>query len=313
MDDYADRSSAQHALTWIRALRLQFYPMTLLAYTLGAVGAFIAQGSWSPGAFWLGYAIAFMVEAATVFTNDLFDFESDRRNQHAGRFNGGSRVLVSGRLGRTELAAGAISSIALAVLLTVLLVLIYDLALAVPVLFATMLLLGPGYTTPPLKLAWRGWGELDVALTHSTAAVLCGFIVQGADWRTPFPWLISLPMFLAILPSILLAGLPDLEADNAAGKRTLVVRLGRKRTALLALVLSLTVPLSVLLISDLAAIRGAFDGLLPWLTFHGALLAGLTYRYWRAPVAGRIDGLLIVALSYVIWFSAGPILQLLWP
>lgn len=38
----------------------------------------------------LGYLTLFFLEAATVFLNDWFDFDSDRRNRNAGLFTGGS-------------------------------------------------------------------------------------------------------------------------------------------------------------------------------------------------------------------------------
>jgi len=69
-------------------------------------------------------------------------------------------------------------------------------------------------------------GELNVALTHSFGVILCGYIFQGGEWNNSFPWLISLPLLLAVMPSIILSGIPDFEADKQAGKRTLVVRLG---------------------------------------------------------------------------------------
>ena len=49
------------------------------------------------------------------------------------------------------------------------------------------------------------------------------------------PWLLSLPLGVSILPSILLAGCPDREADQAAGKRTLVVMLGKRGAIRLAM------------------------------------------------------------------------------
>src|SRR5690606_28479854 len=93
-----------------------------------------------------------------------------------------------------------------------------------------------GYTIPPLKLSYRGLGELDVGITHSFGVILCGYHFQGGNLHDPFPWLLSIPLFLAILPSIILSGIPDYEADKAASKKTLAVRLGRKSAVVLAMV-----------------------------------------------------------------------------
>ncbi len=87
----------QRLLAWFAALRLQFYPMTFIAYTVGALAASIDK-SMSMTTFLLRYLTLFLVEAATVFLNEWFDFESDRINRNAGPFTGGSRVLVDGRL-----------------------------------------------------------------------------------------------------------------------------------------------------------------------------------------------------------------------
>ncbi len=88
---------------WLRALRLQFFPMSWMAYTLGALAAAGAQSSWDRGAYWLGYASLFFIKVATVFTNERFDFESDRINRQVGPFNGGSRVLVDGSMQPVQL------------------------------------------------------------------------------------------------------------------------------------------------------------------------------------------------------------------
>src|SRR5690606_7998198 len=92
--------------------------------------------------------------------------------------------------------------------------------------------LAMGYTNPPLKLSYRGMGELDVGLTHSFGVILCGYIFQNGLPGDAFPWLLSVPLFLSIIPSILLAGFPDYNADLAAGKRTIPVRLGKNSAAL---------------------------------------------------------------------------------
>jgi 1,4-dihydroxy-2-naphthoate octaprenyltransferase len=160
---------------------------------------------------------------------------------------------------------------------------------------------------PPLKLCWRGLGELDVAVTHSIGVMLCGWLLQGGDPRGAFPWLASLPLGLAILPSIMLAGFPDLEADRAAGKRTLAVRLGHRRILRLAMLPALLAPAAAWLVHDAPALRVCYDGLLPFALAHAALLCILLGRK-RPP--GRIDGLLICALTSILWYVALPLWHL---
>lgn len=306
---YGPRSSgAQAALTllsWVRALRLQFYPMTWMAYTVGALGAGARPDRLR---YWLGYGFLFCAEAATVFSNEWFDFESDRRNEHHGPFNGGSRVLVQGDLSFAQIKIGIGVTVVLAIVCAGTLMAgaaghVVSIALLLVLLFAL------GYTVPPLKLSWRGLGELDVGLTHSIGVVLCGYLLQGGGWRDAFPWLISLPMFLSILPSIILAGFPDLDADQLAGKRTLATRLGPRGTLLSAIVPALAAPLAVLMVKDVPALRGSLDGMLPGASLHALVLVALLWR-GRGKSKGRVDMLLVAALTYIMWFVLIPLLRL---
>src|SRR5690606_28173757 len=99
--------------------------------------------------------------------------------------------------------------------------------------------LAVGYTLPPLKLSYRGFAAIDVGFTHSFGVIVCGFIFQGGLWNHPLPWLLSIPLFFSILPSIILAGMPDMEADKSVGKKTVAVRFGRKNASKIALVFSI--------------------------------------------------------------------------
>ena len=294
-----------HLLAWIKALRLQFYPMTWMAYTVGALGA---GGAIDLARYWLGYAFLFFAEAATVFANERYDFDSDRRNRHHGPFNGGSRVLVNGELSFHQISRGILLALGLAAACAAML--LADAAgAAASVALLLMLLLAMGYTVPPLKLCWRGLGEIDVGLTHSVGVILCGYLLQGGAWRDAFPWLVSLPMFLSILPSIIVAGYPDLEADRLAGKRTLATRLGHRGTLLLAMAPALAAPVAALMLKDLPELQGSLDRLLPWAAPHALLLCGLLWRA-RRRAGGRVDLLLVAALTYILWFVVIPLCNL---
>ena len=316
--------AARTALAWLAALRLQFYPMSWMAYSVGALvatrTAAAAAGPialpWDRAAYWVGYAFLFCVEAATVLANEWFDRASDRLNANHGPFNGGSRVLVDARIGaaawRRGIGLALLGALACAVWLVGRRA---GLAAvpegAVPVALAALAALGLGYTVPPLRLCWRGWGEIDVALTHGAGVVLAGHLLQGGAWNDPLPWLVSLPIGLAVLPAIVLSGVPDAAADRAAGKRTLAVRLGTARAGWLVFALVPLAPLAVALLGTHAGVARAYAGVTAFALPHAALLMAVLWRRLRAGLrCERIDGPMVVALSYIVWFAAWPLWRL---
>lgn len=297
---------------WLKALRLQFYPMTFVAYTIGALAAARPDGAFAGGTYALGYLWLFCAEAATVLSNDYFDYRSDRQNEYFSPFTGGSRVLVEGELSFRELRAGIGGALAVVLLAGALLVAGAAVPLAVAAVLFAVLVLALGYTVPPLKLSHRGLGELDVGLTHSFGAVLCGYVVQGGAPGEALPWLLSVPLFLGVLPAILLAGVPDYEADRAASKTTLVVMLGRKASLWLAMGLVLLSAAVGVLWESFGIAGGAFQGLSLFVLPHAALLLVMLYRQvCRESLPERIDRLLAVALAYILWFGLVPLFHLL--
>lgn len=310
------RSPAKYILhkikAWIRALRLQFYPMTWLAYTVGALGAAAAAGTWDFRIYLLGFGFLFFLEAATVFTNEWFDYETDLKNQHYGPFNGGSRILVDKVLTFRELSGGILLTLISTTLCIFLLLYLTGASIPLLILLVVFPFLALGYTVPPLQLSWRGFGELNVGLTHSLGAVLCGYLFLGGLWSDPFPWLVSIPLFLAILPAITLSGIPDLDADRRAGKETLAVLMGLKRAKRLAIALTVAAILMVICMKDLPALQGSFAGLLPFALPHGIILIIILYQDQKSEQRiGRLDGMMAVSLGFIIWFGLIPLLNLI--
>ncbi len=299
---------------WMSALRLQFYPLTWIAYSVGALLT-VAD---SPrvlhaGSYLLGYLCLFLLEAATVFVNEQVDLDSDRRNLNHGLFNGGSRVLVDGRLAAGQLRCGAGLALAgaAAAMAALVLQLPGEARAGAALLYAGLGFIAVSYTAPPLRLAWRGWGEIDVAVTHSAGALLAGWVAQGAPLADPQPWLLALPLGLAILPSIVLAGCPDRDADAAVGKRTLVVRLGLRRSAALALAATVAAPVAAGVIAlarpqlaPLLGIGAVGAGL------HAAVQLPRLLRYARGSMPPRIDRAIVLALGFSLWFCLAPLLVL---
>lgn len=295
---------------WLKALRLQFYPMTFFAYLMGALLA-AGAGGFDHGPFWLGYLFMFALEAATVFSNDLADFETDRRNRLWGPFNGGSRILHGGALSRPALRGGAWAALVVAAGAAGALVAQSAAPGTVAALTLGLAVLALGYSLPPLKLSYRTLGELDVGVTHSVFPVLLGAVLQGGAVLAPLPWLVALPLFLSILPAIVLSGVPDRDADRAVGKATVAVRFGIRAAFSFAIGFALAAAAAALLL-EMALVPGLY-GWLPAMLIaaHAALLAlRLSKEKGRPAMPRRIDASMVLALSFILWFCLVPLFTL---
>ncbi len=93
------------------------------------------------------------------------------------------------------------------------------------------------YHAPPLRLAYRGCGELAVGIAYGPLIALGAFLVQTGATDATLAWL-SLALGLLIAAFLLINEFPDYRADRAGAKRNLVVRLGRGRAARLYLLLA---------------------------------------------------------------------------
>lgn len=303
----------RNALAWIAALRLQFYPSTFLVYALGAA-AYAGAAAFSRAAFWLGYVVLFALEAATVFVNEIYDASADRANRRYGPFNGGSRVVVEGRITRRALGIGAIAALALAAAASLALVALGGVS-AVPALpfIAALAIVAVGYTLPPLGLCYRTLGELDVAYTHGPAVLVCGWLFMGGALGDPTPWLVATPIALATLPSITLSNVPDRLADASVGKRTIAVRLGQRRAIDVALAATLTAAVSAVVWAFVPGAVGDAYRAVPWGAVpHGLVLAWLLAESRReSDVPRRMTTLMLASLTYVLWFIVPPLFGVL--
>ena len=297
-----------HALgRWLLAVRPQFYPMSVLAYTIGAL---MVAGSLDLLAFLLGLVAMVGLKVATVLTNDIHDFASDVRNRFYSPFSGGGRSLQEGGLSFGEMWRGASVALGVSALAALALLFVVPAPVVVLLVFLVLAVLALGYTVPPLKLSHRGLGELDVALTHGPGVLILGHVVQGGDVFSGHAWFLAMVIGVAVLPAILLAGIPDRTADREACKMTLVVRLGTGRSVRLAI--------GFLALSALGALAVALGPVPvgPALALiaipHAAGLIWLLLRYLgKGAPERRIDLLLGLGLLYIAWFVIVPFIDML--
>jgi 1,4-dihydroxy-2-naphthoate octaprenyltransferase len=281
---------------FVRLSRLGFSFGGFAGFGLGAAVAAYEGARITPGAYAMGQTMVTAFQLMTHYANEFFDRDGDARDGRTP-FSGGSGVVVSGELSpRTALRAALVAAGAGTLVAG---------WLAAAGLGAAALLgvaIGAGawaYSAPPLRLAARGWGELDTSLVVAVLVPLAGYAaftgrVDGAGLAaTVAPACAMFVMMLAV-------EVPDRAADTAAGKRNLVVRLGQPAAARLAAWGTLPiVPALVLCISRGAPLAGAAFGALliaPILAFIRCITAPSSPP---AEVAGRGVGLfgLTIALE----------------
>lgn len=298
--------------SWLKIARLQFYPMAWVAYTLGAVAARAEFNSFDARVYWIGYAGLFLIELCAVLANEYYDIGTDRINKNAGLFTGGTRMLVEGKI-RVKNIKWVICTAILAIFGTgALIVRVSGFSPAlVYSLFAAGLFMGLGYTTPPVKFCYRGTGELIVGITHSLYVILCGFAFQAATLRSALPWLLSGPLFLAILAAIILSGIPDWHADKAVSKKTLAVIFGPGPAVMISVLAVIAASVSGVLLCYFKIIEGALAPAMLITIPHGLVLTIVLLKLIKSRnYDRRIDAAMLLSLSYIIWFGAIPLLAL---
>ncbi len=288
--------------------------MTWVAYSLGAVAASSSSQKFDLQVYGVGYLALFFVELSTILTNEYYDYGTDRLNKNAGPFTGGTRMLVEGKLGFHEVKAGILVALLLVVGSSSMLIRINQDVSPFSILFLLLIgvFLGLGYTAPPFKFSYRGLGEITVGLTHSPYVILCGYIFQGGSWQSPLPWLICIPLFFATLGAITLAGIPDRLADQEVSKRVLAVIFGPRGAAILASFFVCIAAVSGMLLWYFKIIKGILGGMIFIVIPHGLiLLYGLFKLIQSSNYDRKIDGIMTLSLSYIIWFGIIPLLALM--
>jgi 1,4-dihydroxy-2-naphthoate octaprenyltransferase len=297
------------AFRWLRAVRLQFYPMTLVAFFMGALLTVNQNSGTNAVTFALGYAALFLLEVAAVFANEIGDRDTDLVNQNFGPFTGGSRVLANRDLTLSQLATAVRYTAVTGTGLGVVAAAMSDKPMALGGLFGAALILGIGYTLSPLRLVYRTWGEMNVAFTHSFLMVFAGALSQPGPLPSRLALLVSVPLFLAVFSAITLAGIPDYDADRSADKRTIAVRFGVRASATIAILAALVAAC----IATVLAWQGAYPAMtrvvIIGLWLHCALCVRAISD--RAYQASRIDSVLALALSFILWFCVPPLIALL--
>jgi 1,4-dihydroxy-2-naphthoate octaprenyltransferase len=122
------------------------------------------------------------------------------------------------------------------------------------------------YTAPPLRLNYRGLGELTVATVLNLLVPLLAYGLQAHHLSAPAVLVSAvLPIFVVQVARMMVMNLSDYEGDERIGKRTLAVILGPRR-AILAVALGQVLAYVSIVVLTLAHVLPAMAGVAMLLT-----------------------------------------------
>ncbi|MCS7146264.1 MAG: prenyltransferase [Nitrososphaerota archaeon] len=224
--------------TVFRAVRMPFLVATATPVTVGAAAAFY-QGFFDPLLFALTLLGLSFIHLALNVANDYFDtlLGADVLNKRPTPFSGGSRAIIYGILNPQEARILYSSLFAAGVSIGAFLAMTRG-VLEIVSLTALGFFLSYYYTAPPIKLAYRGLGELAVFLGFGPVIVMGTYFVQAQSLSLS-ALMASIPMGILVMQILYVNEIPDAPYDRQAGKMTLLTRLSRKQ-ALVFLATSMT-------------------------------------------------------------------------
>lgn len=212
---------ASRAAIWIEATR----PKTLWAAVspvLLGIGIAVGEGWFHPLAAFLALAGALLIQVATNFHNDVADFEkgADREDRLGPR-----RMVAEGLIPAAAMRRATFLTFGLAILSGT-----YLMARGgVPIViigFASILF-GLAYTGGRYSLAYLGIADLFVFVFFGPVAVAGTVFVQQLAWPM-WVWVAGAAPGLLCVNILLVNNIRDRAQDAESGKKTLIVRLGRR-------------------------------------------------------------------------------------
>jgi 1,4-dihydroxy-2-naphthoate octaprenyltransferase len=272
---------------WLLAARVKTLPAALVPVAVGTALA-AGRGPFRPGLALSCAAFALLVQVATNLANDLYDSErgADTPARRGPVRVTAARLVSPGAMRRALLLVNA------AALLAGLPVLLARGPAMIPV-GGLALLAGWAYTGGPFPLAYHGLGDAFVVLFFGLVAV-AGTTYGQAGQVDAQVLLAGLGVGLLCDDILVVNNARDADTDAAAGKRTLVVRLGPRfaRAQYLAqAVAAFALPFAL----------GAARGVVTLVAAPLALWAGL--RFFRARQGAEFNGALALAAGALLAYG----------
>jgi 1,4-dihydroxy-2-naphthoate octaprenyltransferase len=223
---------------YLQMTRPGFLLVTAIGCFIGLASAAAFGGGFDAAKATATVLLAVLAHAGANVLNDYFDSRNgaDAANQQGiFPFSGGARFIQNGHV--SEHDTGLWGAALMGLVAAAGLLLAVQSGAGLLLIGSAGLLLGWAYSAPPLSLMSRGLGELTVAACWWLVVLGADYVQRGQFFIVPAYVGFSYAVMVATI--LLVCGVPDIEADQAVGKRTLATRLSPRALAgvYLALVL----------------------------------------------------------------------------
>jgi 1,4-dihydroxy-2-naphthoate octaprenyltransferase len=160
------------------------------------------------------------------YSNNYFDIDVDKHNSPTS-ISGGSKILIENPELKKTCLLIALFLMLISLILTVFFIFLYNFSILFFFFILFSNLLGFFYSAPPIRLAYRGFGELANIITIGFLMPGFGYLVIKGFFDL-FYFVFTFAIFFYGLEFIILVEMPDMEGDKIGKKNTLIVKNGLK-------------------------------------------------------------------------------------
>ena len=212
---------------------ISFSPTTLTSafssVTLGTALAWYLDDKFSPIIYVITLIALLLAQAGVNLVHDYYDYLSGVDILYrASGFSHRPNPIIDLKLRPRDVITVGYAFLAIAFAAGIYLVIL----VGWPVLILAIagLIIGIGYSIPPLKFHYRGYGEVLAAIAMGPLVTWGSYMVQTGIYMNPAPLIVGIPNGIFTLLILLGSGALEIDACRAVGKITLVLLVGIRNT-----------------------------------------------------------------------------------
>lgn len=276
-------------LVWLRIIRIKFFLASIIAITNGILYSYLTYNIFNIIDALLTYVGVIFLHASVDIFNDYWDYKRgiDTTTKRT-KFSGGTGVLPEKKLEPNIVYKAGFLSMVIGIAIGG--YFIFQSGLLIAIILAVAILSIYFYSTTIVNI---GLAETLVAVKGTMIVIGTSFVQSGI---VDLP-IVYLGIIIGLLSSIVLyiAAFPDFAADKEKGRKTLVILIGKNKSAQIF-------PLLIILIYSLISI----GIIMQYLPIYSILtFSSLIFAIRSAKKLKNYDNIedLVKAISYTITFS----------